>query len=109
MRPQAQAEFKKNFLFTVDGTNVTWTETVDQDGNPSTFKGELKLDPTKTPKQFEIKKFDGNIRGIYELKGNTLKLCYVVGGESAIPKDFKSTAANEATIFTLTKSKSKSK
>jgi len=38
----------------------------------------FRLDPTKKPKQIDI---GDNIRGIYELNGDTLKLCLDIRGE----------------------------
>jgi uncharacterized protein (TIGR03067 family) len=58
-----------------------------------TIEGELKLDPTKTPKEFtatfDKKYFPEPIRGIYEYKGDKFKVG-VGTGENPIarPKDF---------------------
>jgi uncharacterized protein (TIGR03067 family) len=66
-------------------------------------KGTVKIDPGKTPKTMEITGTDGPNKGktmlaIYELKGDTLRVCYDLGGK-AYPKEF--TANVDKTPFFL--------
>jgi uncharacterized protein (TIGR03067 family) len=65
--------------------------TVTADAN--TDEGTLELDATKNPKTMDIKGTKGpnqgkNIPAIYELKENTLKICYGLDGEKR-PTEFK--------------------
>lgn len=59
-------------------------------------KGTTAIDATKTPKQLDIKGTDGPNKGktflcIYEIDGDTLKVCYDLSGK-ARPTEFKTTA-----------------
>ena len=56
-------------------------------------QGTLKVDPSKTPRRMDIKGVTGPnkdklIPAIYELKDDTLKICYSLQ-DSAPPKEFK--------------------
>lgn len=67
-------------------------------------KGTCKLMPAAKPKAMDITGTDGPNQGktypaIYERKGNTMKLCYNLGG-SERPKEFKSPAGTQ--IFLVT-------
>src|SRR5262249_47443277 len=58
-------------------------------------EGTVKMDPAKTPKEFDIVGTKGPNMGktfpaIYELKGDTLRVCYDLSGKEH-PKEFKST------------------
>jgi uncharacterized protein (TIGR03067 family) len=57
-------------------------------------EGTTKIDPTKDPKTLDILGVKGpnqskTILAIYELKGDTLRVCYDLGGKER-PKEFKS-------------------
>lgn len=57
-------------------------------------KGTIKLDTAKKPKQMTIESTDGPNKGktimaIYELDGDTCKICYALEGKDA-PKGFES-------------------
>lgn len=57
-------------------------------------EGTVKLDPAKSPKAMEIQGTKGPNQGkkipaIYELKGDTLRICYDLSGQEH-PKEFKS-------------------
>jgi uncharacterized protein (TIGR03067 family) len=64
--------------------NKDWTyAAVDKDGK-ELWAGTFDLDPTATPKvwdhrSYESKKKGGDILGIYELDGDTLKVCCAAG------------------------------
>jgi uncharacterized protein (TIGR03067 family) len=65
-------------------------------------KGTLKLDATKTPKTIDALPDGpaakaGPIAGIYEINGNTLKLCFAPPGKER-PKDFTSKAGSGHTL-----------
>jgi uncharacterized protein (TIGR03067 family) len=59
-------------------------------------EGTVTLDPAKSPRAMDIKGAKGpnagkTIPAIYELKGDTLRVCYDLSGK-AHPKEFKTTA-----------------
>jgi uncharacterized protein (TIGR03067 family) len=59
-------------------------------------KGTVKMDAAKKPKEIDITGTDGPNKGktmlaIYELKGDTLRVCYDLGGK-ARPTEFASKA-----------------
>ena len=62
-------------------------------------KGKYKLDATKKPKVIDItlEGSDSAVRGIYELDGDTFKLCYAAPGEDR-PKEFVSKAGTGITL-----------
>jgi uncharacterized protein (TIGR03067 family) len=62
-------------------------------------EGTLKLDTTKTPKEIDMALGEGKqtALGIYELSGDTYKLCYAPPGKDR-PKEF---GAKEGTGYTL--------
>ncbi len=59
------------------------------------LKGDLTLDPAKKPRHINFAHQDGPVKdntwhGIYELKGDTLKVCYAEAGkEKERPSEFK--------------------
>jgi uncharacterized protein (TIGR03067 family) len=53
----------------------------------ATYRGHLTLDPTKEPKTIDLKFTEGPEKGntsygIYELKGDDLKLCLTIAGKN---------------------------
>jgi uncharacterized protein (TIGR03067 family) len=71
--------------------------------------GTLALDPAKKPKEMTITGTDGPSKGktmpaIYEIDGDTLKVCYAIEGKDA-PKEFKSTAENKTLLVTYKRDK----
>ena len=70
----------------------------------ATDQGTLKLDPSAKPRAIDITGTKGPNEGktflaIYELKGDTLRICYDLSGK-ARPKDFESKA--ETLLFLVT-------
>jgi RNA polymerase sigma factor (sigma-70 family) len=51
-------------------------------------KGTFKLDPKKTPKEIDLESQQGRMVGIYELDGDTLKLCLNKVGVAERPTEF---------------------
>ncbi len=45
------------------------------------FRGTVKLDPSKKPKQIDLELSDRTLKGIYEIDGDTLKIGYVLEGD----------------------------
>ena len=68
---------------------------------------QLAVDPTKTPKHVTATALAGpkdeigkKMDGIYELKDNKLRMCFVEAGK-ARPTEFKSTKENGYTVITF--------
>jgi RNA polymerase sigma factor (sigma-70 family) len=68
--------------FLVDGNRVCWQS---EEGE---WQGGLYLDPTARPKTFDLPTGHGTLEGIYELEGDTLRLCFVTAGQAARPWEF---------------------
>jgi uncharacterized protein (TIGR03067 family) len=76
-------------------------------------RGTHKLDPTKKPKHMDITITGGEQKGltqlgIYELEGDTLKMCVSEAGSKERPKDF-STKPGTGQIFVTFKREKKDK
>ena len=74
-----------------------------------TDAGTLKIDAAKRPKQMTITGTDGPSKGktlpaIYEIDGDTLKICYTLDGKDP-PAEFKSTAENKTLLVTYKRDK----
>jgi uncharacterized protein (TIGR03067 family) len=75
-----------------------------------TDAGTLAVDPAKNPKSMTIMGTEGPNKGktipaIYEIDGDTLKICYALGGTKEAPTEFKSTAENKALFITYKREK----
>lgn len=71
--------------------------------------GTLQLDPARKPKLMTITGTDGPNKGktlpaIYEVDGDTLKVCYTLDGKDA-PTEFHSTAGNKTLLVTYKRDK----
>jgi uncharacterized protein (TIGR03067 family) len=76
-------------------------------GNPD--KGTYTIDSTSKPKSMTITGTDGPNHGktfpaIYELKGNTLRICYDLSGAKR-PTGFKTSAGTKLYLVTYTRKK----
>ncbi|HEY8504721.1 MAG TPA: TIGR03067 domain-containing protein [Gemmataceae bacterium] len=72
----------KGDKITFDGEKIAVTE------NQRPQTGRVKIDPTKTPKKIDLtpdENGEGTVFGIYELSGDTLKICI---GRRERPKAF---------------------
>jgi len=72
-------------------------------------KGTVKIDSSATPKTMDITGTDGPNKGktipcIYELDGDTLKVCYNLGGKDR-PTEFKTTAESKYFLVTFKRAK----
>jgi uncharacterized protein (TIGR03067 family) len=70
-------------------------------------KATFKLDPAKNPKTIDItpeRGKEGVALGIYELKGDTLKLCFTKPGGTR-PREFASKAGTEQMLIVLQRDK----
>ncbi len=76
-------------------------------------KGTFTLDPSKTPKAITMKVTEGRreedkgkeVRGIYELAGDTLKWCTAPPGSEERPTEFATKAGTRDMLVTLKKEK----
>ncbi len=94
---------KAEGVWEIKGEQITWRNAKDKDG----FQTALKINPSKQPKEIDMGPIhiNGKLQdnplgnpwankgslGIYELKGDTLRVCYGGGGEDGKqrPKEFK--------------------
>ena len=73
-------------------------------------EGTIKIDPTKKPAAIDLKITKGkdegkSQQGIYELQGDTLKICMAPAGAEKRPTAFKSEEGSEIELFTLKRDK----
>jgi len=68
-----------------------------------TSEGTYKLDPSRSPKWVEMSKDGDTFLGIYELKGDTLRLCFATGAGKERPTRFESRTDGPATTFAVLK------
>ncbi|MFL5243989.1 MAG: TIGR03067 domain-containing protein [Gemmataceae bacterium] len=76
--------------------------TVFRDGQ-ALVKGKFAVDPTKTPKTIDIMFSEGEnkdkpLLGIYEIDGDTQKVCYGAPGNKDRPKEFSSKGDKGVTL-----------
>jgi uncharacterized protein (TIGR03067 family) len=74
------------------------------------IEGTHRLDPTKKPKQIEAVRTKGphkgeKMVGIYELDGDTFKVCFAAPGKTDRPTEFKSTAGSGQRVLVLKREK----
>ena len=72
-------------------------------------RGSYKLDPSKRPRAIDLMSTDGpdkgkTAEGIYELEGETLRLCWDQPGKGR-PKEFKSEEGSERVLVTFKREK----
>lgn len=70
----------------------------------------IKLDPSKTPKVIDVTlttgpKKDQTSKCIYQLDGDTLKICFVDDGKNDYPTVFESKEGSKITLWTLKRAK----
>lgn len=76
---------------------------------PSPDRGTITLDPQSTPKGMTVTGVEGPNRGkvlpaIYELKGDTLRVCYDLSGK-ARPAEFKTTPGTRLYLVSYRRAK----
>jgi uncharacterized protein (TIGR03067 family) len=97
------AAMLENACIAIQGNRFTTT------GMGAEYAGTLKLDASANPRRLDMKFDTGHARGtinlgIYELKGNKLKLCLATRG-AVRPKKFASTPGSGIALETLTRGK----
>src|SRR5215813_8195054 len=76
-------------------------------GMGAVYEGKLEIDARRKPKQFDLVFTDGPEKGnrslgIYELKGDSWKICFTVTGKRR-PSKFETTAGSGLALETLTR------
>jgi uncharacterized protein (TIGR03067 family) len=74
------------------------------------IEGTHKLDPATTPKQIDAVRSKGphvgeKMLGIYELKGDTFRVCFAAPGKTERPTELKSTAGSGYRLLVLQREK----
>jgi uncharacterized protein (TIGR03067 family) len=93
----------KELLITITGDRY---EVVIKD---KTDRGSLKLDETKTPRQMDATDTEGDdagkvIKAIYELKDDTLRVCYAMKGDER-PTEFATKEGSPLLLITYRREK----
>jgi len=96
-------EVRKTIKLVVKDDKYTVTVGADVD------QGTVKLNPSAKPKAMDITGTDGPNKGktilaIYERKGDTLRVCYDLGGKSR-PTEFKTKAGTQLFLVTYKREK----
>jgi uncharacterized protein (TIGR03067 family) len=106
-QPTEDAALKKDVFIDSDFISFSWTDPMQH---------LFKLDPSKTPKQFDVDKpvFVAKYRsqvstsnqwlGIYELDGDDLKICWDLDGQTR-PTEFKTKAGDHCLLLVLKRKK----
>jgi len=83
---------------------------------PTTEKGEMTYRPGKKPKEVDVKITEGNDKdktqfGVYELEGDTFKMCFAMAGEpeSSRPKAVAYKEDTQETLFVFKRAKKEEK
>src|SRR5439155_23638463 len=110
-------ELMNGYKFVFAGNKLTWEAAIGiqsrggkvmaiEDG---TIPCDFKIDPGKEPKQIDItlhlKKSDPTRLGIYEIKGDTLKVCYFAGNMGKRPAEFATKEGVNIGCIVLTRAK----
>jgi uncharacterized protein (TIGR03067 family) len=67
----------RGIKWTINGTKITYEDAGAKD------QGTFTVNPNATPKTFDFVSRFGTMNGIYELSGDTLKVCYGLGQRPA--------------------------
>jgi uncharacterized protein (TIGR03067 family) len=99
-KPSPEEKIKGSKM-TVDGKTIKLSDKDDK----QLWILDYKLDPSKKPAEIDMTVAEGqgagkSSQGIYELEGDSLKLCYALPGADR-PKTFKTTAGAKENCFTL--------
>jgi uncharacterized protein (TIGR03067 family) len=103
-RELPEETLQKRFRLVIEGAK--WT--LKENQGPERKEWNVKLDGTRSPKQGDFTYLFGNNNGkvsfaIYELKGDSLRLCVAEPGESR-PREFDGKGKNTLILFKRTKS-----
>ena len=109
-------ELMNGYKFVFAGNKLTWDGAIGMQSNggkvtaiDGTFPCDFKIDPGKVPKQIDItlrlKKGDRTVLGIYEIKGDTLKVCYFHSKTGKRPAEFSTKDDPNVAHIVLTRAK----
>jgi len=109
-------ELMNGYKFVFAGNKLTWDGAIGMQsvmGNvmaiDGTFPCDFKIDPGKEPKQIDmtlhLKKGDRTVLGIYEIKGDTLKVCYFGSNTGKRPAEFSTKDDRNIGYHVLTRAK----
>jgi uncharacterized protein (TIGR03067 family) len=99
-----QEDDAKKFKLVVDGDKYTFTvEGVSEE------QGTIKLDPSQKPRAIDVMILSGDDKGksqhgLYEVEGDTLKLCFTPPGRER-PKELAGKEGTNATLFVFKRQK----
>lgn len=113
-------ELMKGYKFVFDGNKLTWEAAIgmmSRGGNISAIDGaypcDFKIDAGKEPKHIDItfhkKEGDRTLLGIYEVKGDALKVCYYGNQSGRRPTDFSTNDDAKVAFITLSRAKKSDK
>jgi RNA polymerase sigma factor (sigma-70 family) len=89
----------EEILFLVNGNRACWQT---KDGG---LEGGLYLDPSAHPKAYDLATSEKTIEGIYDLDGDTLRLCYNLAEEAPRPRQFATQPGNRQVLLVLKRQK----
>jgi uncharacterized protein (TIGR03067 family) len=106
----------KGYKFVFAGNKLTWEAAIGMTERPGgiypadgAFACDFKIGPSKKPKEiditFHLKGGDRTIKGIYEIKGDALKVCYYSSNTGRRPIDFSTKDDPKVGYVILTRAK----
>jgi uncharacterized protein (TIGR03067 family) len=109
-------ELMGGYKFVFAGNKLTWDGAIGIQSVmgkvtaiDGTFPCDFKIDSSKEPKQIDItlhvKKSDRTVLGIYEIKGDMLKVCYFGSNTGKRPADFSTKDDRNIAYIVLTRAK----
>jgi uncharacterized protein (TIGR03067 family) len=104
------------YKFVFAGNKLTWDAAIGMNSRggkisalDGTYPCEFKIDPSKEPKEIDITlqlpKGDRPLVGIYEIKGDTLKMCYVGSTTGRRPTEFATKEGKNICYIVLSRAK----
>jgi RNA polymerase sigma factor (sigma-70 family) len=110
----------KGYKFTFADNKLTWEAAIgimSRGGKVSAIDGayrcDFKIDPSKKPKEIDVtlhlKQGDRTLLGIYEIRGDTLKVCYYASRTGRRPTEFSTNDDRKIAYITLTRAKKSAK
>jgi len=113
-------ELIKGYKFVFAGNKLTWEAAISVTKKAGkfypidgAFPCDFKIDPSKMQKEIDItmhlKQGDRTILGIYEIKGDELKVCYYANQTGRRPTEFSSEDDRRIGCITLTRAKKSDK
>ena len=109
-------ELMKGYKFVFDGNKLTWEGAIGMmsrmgkvTATDGAYPCEITIDPAKEPKQIDIlmknEKGERTFLGIYEIKGDTLKVCYFHLKNGRRPTEFSTNDDSRIAYIVLSRAK----